>query len=170
MYAVKMSDLQTDAMPVGGSSPARPCTYNTQETIPKNTNPREVNIVGGSNIHIGPKNYVTKTVVESEFTPEERPPKSHVILLLGSNREITEDDKGTISDHLGLKWRELGRKMKFSAGEIENLCADFPRSRDRAYELMCMWHDRESKAATLSKITIVLIDVKAYSALNHLKP
>ncbi|CAL4136262.1 unnamed protein product, partial [Meganyctiphanes norvegica] len=132
------------------------------------SNPMENNITDGSTIE--PPNYVTETIVDSDFTPEEEPPRDHVILLLGMDREITEVDMGIISDHLGLKWRELGRKMGFSAGQIENIHADFPRSKDRAYELMCIWHDRETKAATVANITTLLLEVKAYSATPHHDP
>ncbi|CAL4106183.1 unnamed protein product [Meganyctiphanes norvegica] len=89
-------------------------------------------------------------------------------LMRRCDRELSEEDKLSVSDHLGLKWCEVGRRMKLSDGQIENIAADHPRSIDRAYNLLTIWHDQESREATVAKLAAILLQCNASSALNHL--
>ncbi|KAG0721797.1 Ankyrin-3 [Chionoecetes opilio] len=85
-------------------------------------------------------------------------------------REVSEQDKVAAAEHLGVSWSSLGRAMGFSAGQLDNIAADFPRVADRSFELLQRWHDREAERATLAALTKYLLDSRALAAVKNLRP
>lgn len=89
--------------------------------------------------------------------------------MLQCSREVGEQEKFLVSEHLGETWTSLGRLMGFSEGQLDNLKADFPRSQDRTHELLSIWHDKEAERATVAAITTLLLDAKAYAVVKRLR-
>lgn len=83
---------------------------------------------------------------------------------------MTPAEMDIVSNHIGYSWKHLGRLMQYSDGELDNIDADSRRLVDKAYSLLTLWRDRESKQASIANLTRLLMTVKAYDAVMRLRP
>lgn len=83
-------------------------------------------------------------------------------------REVSDREKSLVSEHLGLAWKALGREMGYSSGQLDNIDCDSRRLQDKVYELLSIWHDRESSEASLAQITRLLMRIRAFDVVNKL--
>ena len=87
-----------------------------------------------------------------------------------NTQEINEEDIDVVCTHLGYKWRDVGRRMKYSQGQLENIDADYPRLRDKAYKLLIMWRDREANRSSVANLTRLLMKTGALDVVSNLRP
>nr|XP_053645718.1 receptor-interacting serine/threonine-protein kinase 1-like [Cherax quadricarinatus]XP_053645720.1 receptor-interacting serine/threonine-protein kinase 1-like [Cherax quadricarinatus]XP_053645721.1 receptor-interacting serine/threonine-protein kinase 1-like [Cherax quadricarinatus]XP_053645722.1 receptor-interacting serine/threonine-protein kinase 1-like [Cherax quadricarinatus]XP_053645723.1 receptor-interacting serine/threonine-protein kinase 1-like [Cherax quadricarinatus] len=162
-----MGDLTTDAVPMGTQT-----NQNFDELRRRNLQRAQqvYNITGSTGVHIGTVVHNVVPRKRPRVTPQDLPLQKEVDALRRCKREINEQDKFVVSEHLGSVWRSMARLMGFSPGQVDNLEADYPRSVDRVYELLTCWHDRDAHDATIDKLTDVLLAVKAYHVVKRLKP
>ncbi|XP_050698890.1 uncharacterized protein LOC126986656 [Eriocheir sinensis] len=167
-----MSDLTTDSMPLGlgrakdgaGGNAAPPPQPRLRQV------PQVVNISNSKDVIIGPVFHQPPPRPRPPPDPRFTPTRRQVEALLRCEREVSERDKAAVVEHMGGSWTSVGRAMGFSAGQLDNISADFPRSADRAFELLQRWHDREAERATLSALTKYLLDVRVLAAVKQLNP
>ncbi|KAK7063236.1 hypothetical protein SK128_007658 [Halocaridina rubra] len=169
-----MEDLILDAVPLGAApspspSPAPVIVRSPTQELPKPG--RQVyNITGSQSVHIGPVIHNISMSQKPKPRLQERILKRDVDALIMCHRMIGDRDKYVTSEHLGDSWKSLGRVMGFSEGQLQNIEVDNSRNADRVFEILSLWHDRESDRATVSKLTQMVIDVKAYHLLKYLRP
>ncbi|XP_042243585.1 protein immune deficiency-like isoform X2 [Homarus americanus] len=164
-----MGDLTTDSAPMGTQP-----DYSFRENPRPNLNQRQpvrvFNITGSTGVHIGSVIHTSMPQPRPRVPPQDMPLQKDVDALRRCSREIDDRDKFVVSEHLGSAWKSLGRAMGFSPGQLDNLEADHPRSANQAYELLASWHDREAQHATVSRLTELLLAVRAYPVVKRLKP
>lgn len=164
-----LRDLTHDAAPLGRTA-ASP-QHGSRETKHTFRAPEVMNITGSNGIHIGPINHIT---LPSGGQPQPgamdpRPEREAVMQMLQVTREVSERDKSVVSQHLGDLWRQLGREMGYSSGQLDNIDSDYRRLQDKVYELLTLWHDRESGAATFDQLTRLLMRVRAFEVVKKLR-
>ncbi|XP_064086065.1 uncharacterized protein LOC135201115 [Macrobrachium nipponense] len=179
-----MNNLRTDSLSLGTSHPDEPLPppppQGTKPSFQRPgvrqpptsgvQGPRVINITGSSGVHIGAVFNNVSVKPKPKCDPKDMPLQRDVDALKLCCREIEERDKFLVGEHLGQAWKSLGRAMNFSSGQLENVDADFTRSADKTVELLNLWHDRESQRATVSRLVALILEVKAYHVLKHLKP
>ena len=58
--------------------------------------------------------------------------------------------------------------MEYSKGQLDNIDNDFKRQQDKIFELLTLWHDRESSQASLAQVTRLLMRIRAFDVVNRL--
>ncbi|XP_064642632.1 receptor-interacting serine/threonine-protein kinase 1-like [Lineus longissimus] len=88
---------------------------------------------------------------------------------LDSTRPVTQRDIDIVAEHLGKKWRELGRKLRFSKGQLDAFDADYHGMRETIYQMLLQWKQRESTSATVGRLARELESVMKRSVVKKLK-
>uniref|UniRef100_A0A2P2HX58 Ankyrin-2-like n=2 Tax=Hirondellea gigas TaxID=1518452 RepID=A0A2P2HX58_9CRUS len=186
------SDLTHDAAPLGTTtgeppSSATSCSPPSPLSCPSDNDgrpvtgafktPEVIHITGSKGVQIGPVYNISSPIVQTtpsqqqssreDQQPDPRPPREHVLQMLQITREISESDKALIGEHLGDQWRQLGREMDYSSGQLDNIDNDHRRLQDKIYELLTMWHDKESSAATVAQLTRLLMRIRAFEVFKR---
>jgi hypothetical protein len=65
---------------------------------------------------------------------------------------VTEKDLDLISTHIGKKWRELGRNLKFSNGQLDAFFADYQGLKESIYQMLLRWKEKEASKATVGRL------------------
>lgn len=91
-----------------------------------------VNVVNCSGVHVGPVfNYKFASNDEcpkSNYPDKYVPRTNQINKLLESRTIVTRDHIGIISLHLGSSWRDIGSKLGYSKGELDNFFEDNKRT------------------------------------------
>lgn len=73
--------------------------------------------------------------------------------------------KAVVSDALALKicdavgtcWEDLGIKLNLPDALVRNVDADFRRCREKAWQILHIWMERQGKAATVGSLEHALV-------------
>ncbi|KAL7645486.1 UNVERIFIED_CONTAM: hypothetical protein RMT77_003872 [Armadillidium vulgare] len=173
---------EPDSEDVTGFPDSTSSANGSQPATPSKKIPQVMHLSGCSKVHIGPLyNCIdpasvrtpppgAKSPVHSFSHTPKRPPKAHVEALLESTREVNDAELDLTSNHIGYSWRQLGRSMNYSNGQLDNIDQDNHRLVDKAYSLLSQWRDRESKQASVANLTRLLMTAEAYDAVIRLRP
>ena len=95
---------------------------------------------------------------------------SKILINYREKREVSDTDINTVSEHMGNQWRQLGTEMGYTRGQLDNIDNDHRRIQDKTYELLSLWQDRESIAATFDQLIRLLMRIRAFEVVMKLRP
>ena len=70
----------------------------------------------------------------------------------------TTDELENLSLEIGDTWRDLGRRLKFGDAELQGFDHDKRKLREKAYEMLIRWKQREASKATYFVLFEALCD------------
>ena len=75
------------------------------------------------------------------------------------------------TEHVGRDWRCLGRKLKFSDGQLDIISADYQANglKEQIYQLLVQWKQRESQKATLPVLVKALHESRCKDTIRKIK-
>lgn len=96
---------------------------------------------------------------------------SFFLFHTGSRQILDDKNLEMLSIHLGTKWKDLARTMKFSTGEIDSLNHDHHiyGLKEIVYQFLKQWRERNGEEATLCAMADALIKLKLYEIAEQLK-
>ncbi|XP_022780051.1 netrin receptor UNC5B-like [Stylophora pistillata] len=97
---------------------------------------------------------------------------SHDIASLGSDRQpVTEEHFNCIRGEIGLKWKDVLRKLGLSEPEIENVCVNHREYgvEEMFYQSLLKWKKHLGVEATTEKLCDVLREVRCTGALKKFR-
>ena len=72
-------------------------------------------------------------------------------------------------EHVGNNWRDLGRKLEFSNGQLDIIQADYIGMREQIHQMITKWKEMKSTKATLPVLVQALYDSGCREAISRLK-
>ena len=86
-------------------------------------------------------------------------------------KEEMEEHFNVIAREIGPDWKWLGRELKLTHGdaEIENIDADNPNVKEKAYQVLVKWYEENGRScATKEKLCEALHEIKKKSLAERI--
>ena len=97
-------------------------------------------------------------------------PTLPVTFVLGHKRRLTNCDIEILAEHIGRRWRKLGKLIGLTPGQIENIMADYENQKDRIRAMLEKWQQVYGSKATLTYILPALRDLGLRAVAARLPP
>ena len=86
---------------------------------------------------------------------------------------VIDDDvlRGVLLDvatKLTAKWRHVGRVVGLDDSDIDEIQCDNGKVRERAYQMLRKWRDKDGSSAKLSQLVIALLIVRQPKVITYL--
>ena len=85
-----------------------------------------------------------------------------------SDTYMLQEDTAVLATKL-TKWRPVGRLVGLDDGEIDEIQCDHKKVRERAYQMLRRWREKQGSSATLSQLAVALLIVRQQNAITCLK-
>ena len=87
---------------------------------------------------------------------------------------VIDDDvlRGVLLDvatKLTAKWRHVGRVVGLCDTDIDEIQCDHDKVRERAYQMLRKWRDKDGSSAKLSQLVVALLIVHKQDVITYLK-
>ncbi|XP_018566553.1 uncharacterized protein LOC108907381 [Anoplophora glabripennis] len=116
-----------------------------------------ININNSSDIHVGAK--VTYNLNRCEKTEKPDIIETSAIKILRNNpNPLTQEDLSFVATHIDERWRDIGRVLNFSDGQIEQFFINNNSYgiKEVIYQLLLDWYRNEPTKATIGNLASIL--------------
>nr|CAD7440976.1 unnamed protein product [Timema bartmani]CAD7454704.1 unnamed protein product [Timema tahoe] len=90
--------------------------------------------------------------------------------LRDSTDVVTQDEIDSIKIHIGVGWKDLGRRLDYSDGQLDQFYLDFEKlnMKEVIYQMLLDWKRTKSREATVGELAIALYKAGQFDALTVL--
>ena len=92
-------------------------------------------------------------------------------MFLASEQVLDNENMDRVAKHLGREWMEVGRKLNFTQGQLDQINIDFHPNglQEKVFQMLHQWKQRLGKKATLRALASTLWDAECYEVALMLK-
>lgn len=130
-----------------------------------------INIANCNGVHIGKSISYNIQKPPSKFDEKERHyvKTDSINKLLNCNESVTRDHILFVSSHVGEGWKDVGRLLNYSEGQIYQFEeVNIIRGvKEVVYQLLLDWIQNEPETATIARLTNVLWEAKQEDAVQR---